>query len=109
MSGGGSSQPSETTTTQKIELPEYAQPYAESLLGRASGLSDAPYSAYQGQKVSPLTQEHELALQGITNRSIYGSPDISAARGNMANTLAGNYMSPGLHHKPIKPFQWGTL
>lgn len=93
MSGGGSSGGS-TTTTQKIELPKYAQPYAEDLLRRGDSLSNQQYQAYPNQKISPLTPEHEMALQGISNRAYYGSPDISAARGNLANTMAGTYMSP---------------
>jgi len=92
--GGGSDAPANTTQTTTVEIPDWAQPHAQNLLQRGNALSQSPYTAYEGQRVAPLTGEHELALQGITNRAIMGSPDISAARGNMANTLAGTYMNP---------------
>lgn len=93
MSGGGGGADN-VTQTQKIELPGYAKPYAKQLLQRAGGMSLQPYTPYEGQRIAPMTGEHEAGLDAITNRALYGSPDVSAARGNMANTLAGTYMNP---------------
>jgi len=93
--GGGGGGNQTTTSTTKVELPGYAVPYAEKLLTQGDALAQQPYTPYPGQKISGLTPEHEAGLQAITNRSVYGTPEISAARQNMTDTLQGQYMEPG--------------
>jgi len=96
MSGGGSGGGGggEQVSTTKVELPSWATPYSQQILREGAALHDQPYQSYPGQKISPLTPEHEMALTGITNRAIQGSPEISAARQNMTDTLTGQYMNP---------------
>jgi len=44
-SGGGTSTVNQTTTN-KVELPSWAQPYAQGLLSNAGNLTSYPYSPY---------------------------------------------------------------
>lgn len=93
MSLGGD-QPDEVTSTTKMELPEWAAPYAQELLNRGSNLSDSPYQGYGGKTIADMTPEHEMGLEAITNRAIYGSPIMGAANTNLENTMTGQYMNP---------------
>jgi len=64
--GGTSSAPSSQTVTS-TSIPEYAQPYAESMLGQTSALTNItnnPYQPYQGQQVAGFSP---LQNQGFTS------------------------------------------
>ena len=95
MGSGGGSQPANTTQTVTNQLPAYVQPYAETALQKGVALSQLPYQQYTGQQIAPLTPQHNLAVQGITQRAIQGSPVTNAANQNLTGTLQGNYLSPG--------------
>lgn len=66
-SSGASSAPSSQTVTS-TSIPEYARPYAESMLGQTSALTNInnnPYQPYQGQQVagfSPLQNQGFASL-----------------------------------------------
>ena len=62
--GGGSPQPTSQTVTQ-TNLPEYAKPYFENILGRAQAESYRPYTAYQGERISGFTPGQQ-AVQAET-------------------------------------------
>ena len=49
MGGGGAP----STTTSRQELPEYAQPVSQEVLGRGLYLSNQPYQSYGGEFVAP--------------------------------------------------------
>ncbi len=69
--GGGSSGPSSQTVYQ-TNIPDYARPYVEDMLGRAAATADQafnPYQQYMGERVaqfSPLQQQSYAAAQGMT-------------------------------------------
>jgi hypothetical protein len=60
--GGGSPQPTSTSTTT---IPEYAQPYAERMLGKAEALTDTPYQTYGGERIAESTAEQQAARAGV--------------------------------------------
>ncbi len=64
--GGGGSQPTNTTQTTTT-IPEYAKPYMERTLGKAEALSESPYQAYGGQRVSEFSPLQQQAFQGAAN------------------------------------------
>jgi hypothetical protein len=64
-SGGGGSAPAQTTQTQ--DLPDWAKPYAQEVLGKGSALSNAPYQAYQGERIAQFTPLQQRAFQGAAN------------------------------------------
>lgn len=60
--GGGAPPPAQQTVTQ-TNIPEYARPYVERMIGRSEALTDInqnPYQAYRGERIagfSPLQQQ----------------------------------------------------
>lgn len=87
--GGGGGQPTQTTV-QNTSIPEYAQPYVESTLGKAAALTnitDNPYQPYQGQQVAGFTPMQTQAQQNVANQQI--APQLADAS-NMAY-MTGQY------------------
>lgn len=60
--GGQQQQPSSMTQTQ--DLPDWAIPYAQEVLGKGSALSQAPYQAYQGERIAQFTPLQQKAFAG---------------------------------------------
>lgn len=66
--GGGGSAPTQTQqTVTQTNIPEYAQPYVESLLGKSQAYSESPYQAYGGQRIAPFTPMQQQAFQDTAN------------------------------------------
>jgi hypothetical protein len=87
--GGGGGAPT-STTVQNTNIPEYAQPYVESTLGKAAALTDTsnnPYQPYQGNQVATFTPMQNQAFQNVGNQQI--APQLSDAS-NMAY-MTGQY------------------
>lgn len=81
MSGGGgsSSAPSNQTVTN-TSIPEYARPYAESMLGQTNALTDInknPYQPYQGQQVAGFSPMQVQGMTGVANQQV--APQITDA------------------------------
>lgn len=64
--GGGSSQPTQQTVTQ-TNIPAYAQPYVERMLGKAEALSETPYQAYGGERIAGFNPMQQQAFQSAAN------------------------------------------
>lgn len=83
--GGGQQQAPQQPTSQTVtqtNLPEYARPYFESLLGKAGALTDInqnPYQSYQGQRLAGFTPMQQQAFQNIANMQV--SPQTGQATG----------------------------
>ena len=79
--GGGSSQPTQQTVTQ-TNIPEWARPYAERMLGQAEALTDInqnPYQSYAGQRVATLNPLQQQAYQNVAGMTV--APQIGQATG----------------------------
>ena len=86
--GGGTKAPSSQTVTQTT-IPEYARPYAESMLGQAQALTDInqnPYQPYTGQRFASFSPMQAQAFQNISGQQV--APQITDAS-NIAYTAAG--------------------
>ena len=59
------SQPSSPTQTSQVTIPEYAQPSAERLIGKAEAVTSAPYQAYGGERMATTTPEQQAARQSV--------------------------------------------
>ena len=107
-SGGGSSsqQPTSQTVTQS-NIPEWARPYAERMLGQAEALTDInqnPYQTYGGQRIADLNALQQKAVYDITGMGIAGqlnkATDLATIAGNTASqsvynpAAAQNFYSP---------------
>jgi hypothetical protein len=55
-------------------LPEYARPYFEELLGRTAYESTRPYEAYPGQRIADFTPYEQMGMQGMYNMAAQGAP-----------------------------------
>lgn len=87
--GGGGSAPT-STTVQNTSIPEYAQPYVESTLGKAAALTNTaqnPYQPYSGNQVAQFTPMQNQAFQNVGNQQI--APQLNDAS-NMAY-MTGQY------------------
>jgi hypothetical protein len=86
--GSSTKIPSTTTTIQ--EMPYQAQVLANYLQTGAVDAYNRPYQSYDStQRISPLTQQHQLGIGQATNQALYGSPEVNAARGEIARTVGG--------------------
>ena len=88
MSGlfGGGQQPQQqqptSTTVTNTNLPAWAQPYSEKILGQASALTDInqnPYQQYQGQRLADFTPMQQQAFNTIGGMQV--SPQNQQATG----------------------------
>lgn len=86
--GGGSSSPSKSTVTQ-TNIPEYARPYAEEMLGKAQILTDTsrnPFAAYEAQRFAGFSPMQAQAFQQLSGQQV--APQLTDAS-NIAYTAAG--------------------
>jgi hypothetical protein len=81
--GGGQQQQQPTTqTVQQTNLPAWAQPYSEQLLGQAQALTNInqnPYQSYQGQRLADFTPMQQQAFQNIGGMQV--APQTGQATG----------------------------
>jgi len=92
MSGGSSSTQS---STQVVDLPEWAKPYAKESLGKASALTDTeqnPYQAYGGERQAGFTPLQQSAFQGAA--AMQPSAELGQA-GGIANIAALGALGTG--------------
>ena len=104
MSGGGSSQPKETTQIVKNQnIPEWMQPYVTDVAQRAQAVSREGYQPFGGQRIAGFTDPQTAAFTETAGLSrpgqfgdatrIYG--DINTAQaGEFDAAAAEKYMSP---------------
>jgi hypothetical protein len=86
-SSGGGSAPT-TTTTNTSNLPEYARPYFERMMGRAEEESNKQYTPYGGQRLADTSKDTEAGYQKLRDASSYGIPELSSVQA-IANRAQG--------------------
>lgn len=87
----------DTTTTQNIGLPAYAQKYGEGFLQRAQQVADSPYQAYTGQRVADFAPWQQQAFQAQAQRAMSGSPVMNAANSQLQGTISGANLNGNPH------------
>ena len=99
--GGGGPQTSESTNVT-TNLPEYARPFYEEMLGRTTYESTRPYETYQGTRIADFNPTETAAMTGMTEMAAAGAPqqirsasDIATQIGyqptNMGTNIAGGF------------------
>jgi hypothetical protein len=78
-SGGGGGQPSQTSQTQTVELPEWARPYAKETLAKTSALTGEDYRPYEGERISGFTPAQTQTQQKIMGMDV--APQMGMASG----------------------------
>jgi hypothetical protein len=94
--GGGSSQPVKQEVTQS-NLPEYARPYFESMMQRASTAMTTPYTPYEQERIAGFTPEQRQLQQNILGQQTpgeFGQAGGLAATAGLGSLQAGQY-TPG--------------
>jgi hypothetical protein len=84
--GGQQQQPSQQTVKQ--DLPDWAIPYAQEVLGKGSALAQAPYQAYTGERIAQFTPLQQQAFQGAASMA------PSAATGEAVTRALGTSYDP---------------
>jgi hypothetical protein len=81
--GGGGGQPAPTSqTVTQTNIPEYARPYVETMLGKSEALTDIeknPYQAYGGQRIAEFAPLQKQAFENVANQQTAGQ--LGAATG----------------------------
>ena len=86
--GGSSAPAAPTDQTVKQDLPDWAIPYAQEVLGKGSALSNAPYQAYRGERQAQFTPLQQRAFTGAANMA------PSAATGQAVNKALNTSYNP---------------
>jgi hypothetical protein len=73
-SGGGGGPTQSTTNTSN--LPEYARPYFERMMGRAEEESNQPYVSYGGQRIAGFTPDTQAGFE--QTRNVQGAENVQA-------------------------------
>ena len=100
MGSSSQSPPTETTSVQTTELPDFVKGPARRYLARAEDLSSQPFTAYQGERVAPLNTFHQAALDGgrqAISTMLPGSMNV------MNQFAQGAYNSPAYIHPFLGP------
>ena len=74
MKGGGSAPTHTTSTVTQNNLPEYARPWFENLLGRTAYESTRPYTPYPGQRMAYFDPYESMAQEGTAQMGMQGAP-----------------------------------
>lgn len=98
MGKGGGSQPTQqNVTTTTSNLPEYARPYFENLMGRAEANLSTQYTPYGGQRIAGFTPAQEQVQQnvlGLTSPNQFAVGSGLAEQAGRRSLQAANY-APG--------------
>lgn len=86
--GGDPAPAAPAQQTVKQDLPDWAIPYAQEVLGKGSALAQAPYQAYQGERIAQFTPLQQRAFQGATTMG------PSAATGEAVTRALGTSYDP---------------
>ena len=113
--GGGGPQQSESVVTQ-TNLPEYAKPFYEEMLGRTVYESTRPYETYQGQRIQDFNPFETTAMQGMAEMAGAGAPqqirsasDIATQIGYQPTNMGANIASGFNPQQQFSNYQAGTI
>ena len=113
--GGGGVQQSESVVTQ-TNLPEYAKPFYEEMLGRTVYESTRPYETYQGQRIQDFDPFETAGMQGMAEIAAAGAPqqirsasDIATQIGFQPTNIGTNIASGFNPQQQFSNYQAGTI
>jgi len=92
MSKGGGGGGAQESTVVQTNLPEYAQPFYEELLGRTVYESTRPYETFPGQRMADFTDYETRGMQGMSDLAAAGDP----AQSRLAADIAGSVGNQGV-------------
>jgi len=95
--GGGQTR----TVTQSVNPPEYAKPFLEFGLSEAKELYGDQPTYYPGQTTVGFAPETEMALQGVRQAAVTGSPFIGATQDVVMQNLMGTNPLMAAAFRPV--------
>lgn len=95
--GGGSTR----TVTQSVNPPAYAKPFLEFGLSEAKELYGQQPTYYPGQTTVGFAPETEMALQGMRQQAVTGSPFIPATQDVVMQNLMGTNPLMAAAFRPV--------
>ena len=113
--GGGGVQQSESVVTQ-TNLPEYAKPFYEEMLGRTVYESTRPYETYQGTRLADFSPFETTAMTGMAEMAAAGAPqqirsasDIATQIGFQPTNIGTNIAAGFNPQQQFSNYQAGTI
>jgi hypothetical protein len=104
--GGGGGQPTQSTTYTS-NLPEYARPYFERMMGRAEAESNQPYVPYGGQRIAGFTPDTQTGFGITRDVAARGTPELDAAGGILGASAMRGLGASGYTSNPIQQQAFG--
>jgi hypothetical protein len=101
--GGGPTQ----STTYTSNLPEYARPYFERMMGRAEAESNQPYVPYGGQRIAGFTPDTETGFGITRDVAARGTPELDVAGGILGASAMRGLGASGYTSNPIQQQAFG--
>ena len=95
--GGGSSGPQEVQQTTS-NLPEYARPYFEEMLGRTMYETTRPYETFPGQRLSDFSDYEKAGMSGMFDMASRGDPSqigLASQYSQKAGTFTPDQITSG--------------
>lgn len=100
-----SNQPQQQVITQS-NIPEYARPYFEKLMGTGQALLDRPYTKYDAPRIEGFTDQQK-ALQsqiaGMQTPGQFGAATDLASKAGLQALNAGNYQPGSFNAQQVNP------
>lgn len=101
--GGGPTQ----STTYTSNLPEYARPYFERMMGRAEAESNQPYVGYQAPRLAGFTGDTQTGF-GITREMAErGNPELDVGTGVLGAAAQRGFQASNYASNPIQQTSFG--
>lgn len=109
--GGSPSTPADTTSTQTMELPEWARGYAKDTLAKTSALTDIntnPYQQYGGERIAGFNPMQQQAFQGAADMGVSGQVGLGSGLAGAAGAgaLGTNYQAGQFSNQFQNPGQY---
>jgi hypothetical protein len=107
MGGGSGGGPTQSTVNQS-NLPEYARPYFERMMGRAEAESNQPYVGYGGQRIAGFTPDVQQGFDITRGVAARGTPELDVAGGVLGASAMRGLGASGYTSNPIQQSAFGS-
>ena len=107
MKGGGSAPSHTTSTVTQNNLPEYARPWFENLLGRTAYESTRPYTPYPGTRMAYFDPYESMAQEGTAQMGMQGAPTQIGSATDITTQIG--YQPTGQGMDIARQFQPGSV
>jgi len=107
MKGGGSAPTHTTSTVTQNNLPEYARPWFENLLGRTAYESTRPYTPYPGTRMAYFDPYESMAQEGTAQMGMQGAPTQIGSATDITTQIG--YQPTGQGMDIARQFQPGSV